>query len=89
MQRDKLDAKYSEIESGVNIKINSDELSSAYSELDKLIKLADTMDYALVKIYAKRIENHLNKIEVCRLEHHPTQVEIWKSNTTKKETNGK
>jgi hypothetical protein len=75
MQRGKLNAKYSEIDSGISININSNELSLAYSELDKLIKLADTMDYALVKIYARRIENHLNKIEVCQMERQ-TQVEI-------------
>ena len=65
MQREKLEAKYSELEA-VSIRISSNELSKAYQELDKLMKLADTMEYTLVKIYAKRIENHLNNIEVTQ-----------------------
>lgn len=65
MQREKLEAKYSELEA-VSIRISSNELSKAYQELDKLLKLADTMEYTLVRIYAKRIENHLNNIEVTQ-----------------------
>lgn len=66
MQREKLEAKYSEIESGVSIRISSNELSKAYQELDKLLRLADAMEYTLVRIYAKRIENHLNNVEVTQ-----------------------
>lgn len=76
MQRSKVEAKYSRLESEVSVRISSHELSLAYQELDNLIKLADTMGYSLVKIYAKRIENNLNKIEVCQTEYRLTQAEI-------------
>ena len=44
---------------------NASGLARVYQDIDKIKQLSDVMNYSLVKIYIERIENELNKIEIC------------------------
>jgi len=60
MSRRKIGPTYSVI-----ARENASGLARVYQDIDKIKQLSDVMNYSLVKIYIERIENELNKIEIC------------------------